>query len=319
MPSSIDLDFSNQSVIFLMGPTASGKTGIAIALAQQLPIEIISVDSALVYKDMNIGTAKPTEEELIKAPHHLIDFLDPAQNYSVAQFREDALYWIENIFERGKIPLLVGGTQLYHRALLYGLSDLPQADPKLREKFQLMVKKHGLDYLHQQLAHIDSAAAAKIHPNDPQRIIRALEVYELTGQALSQLQQQSKKISFPFAYKKIILNPSREILRENIAIRFHQMLEQGFVDEVRKLYSRDDLDENMPSMRAVGYRQVWSYLAREIDYQQMIELAINATRQFAKRQVTWLRKEQDGLFLNDYQNPAVLLPQILDYLQLNNN
>jgi len=293
-------------VVFVMGPTASGKTSLAIELVQlvrQQPFEIISVDSALIYKGMDIGTAKPTDKELAMAPHHLIDFLDPALSYSVADFRRDALAKIEDIHNRNKIPLLVGGTMLYHRALMYGLSQLPSSDDQIRQRLNDIIAEKGSDYLHQQLSLVDPLSAKKIHPNDPQRIQRALEVYEITGQPLSLLQQQSKQQVLQYPIYKIVIAPkSREILRERIAIRFKQMLDAGFVDEVKKLYQREDLSLDLPSMRSVGYRQVWEYLQNQISYDEMFEKGINVTRQFAKRQMTWLRKEQDALWLESENN-----------------
>ncbi|MFK5895319.1 MAG: tRNA (adenosine(37)-N6)-dimethylallyltransferase MiaA [Pseudomonadota bacterium] len=285
-------------VVFIMGPTASGKTSLAIELVERHPFEIISVDSALIYKDMDIGTAKPSQQELEIAPHHLIDFLDPALSYSVADFRRDALAKIEDIHNRNKIPLLVGGTMLYHRALLYGLSQLPSSNSKIRQRLTDIMLEKGSDYLHQQLRLIDPLSAKKIHPNDPQRIQRALEVYEITGKPLSTLQQQSKQQALELPVYKIVIAPkNREILRERIAIRFKQMLVAGLIGEVKKLYQRDDLSLDLPSMRAVGYRQVWEYLEDQLSYDEMLEKGINVTRQFAKRQMTWLRKEPDALWL----------------------
>ncbi|MFK5986343.1 MAG: tRNA (adenosine(37)-N6)-dimethylallyltransferase MiaA [Pseudomonadota bacterium] len=293
-----DHNLNKKPVVFIMGPTASGKTGLAIELVQKYPFEIISVDSALIYKDMDIGTAKPTAEELKIAPHHLIDFLDPSLSYSVADFRADALAKIENIHKRDKIPLLVGGTMLYHRALLYGLSQLPPSNAQIRESLNQLLADKGGDYLHQQLSLVDPVAAKRIHPNDPQRIQRALEVYQITGIAMSVLQQQSQQqaLGYPF-YKMVIAPKNRERLRERIAIRFEQMIKEGFIEEVKKLHQRGDLSLDLPSMRCVGYRQVWEYLENELSYTEMLEKGINVTRQFAKRQMTWLRKEQDVLWL----------------------
>ncbi len=297
------------AVVFIMGPTASGKTSLAIELVKQSQthsFEIISVDSALIYKGMDIGTAKPSHQELEIAPHHLIDFLDPALSYSVADFRRDALAKIEDIHSRNKIPLLVGGTMLYHRALLYGLSQLPSSDNQIRQDLNRIIAEKGSNYLHQQLSLIDPVSARKIHPNDPQRIQRALEVYQITAIPMSVLQQQSRQQVLQFPVYKIVICPeNRELLREKIAIRFQQMIDAGFIDEVKKLYQRDDLSLNLPSMRAVGYRQVWEYLEGRISYDEMFERAINVTRQFAKRQMTWLRKEQSALWLesSNSENP----------------
>lgn len=302
------------SAVFIMGPTASGKTDLAIELVKHYPFEIISVDSALVYKDMNIGTAKPSKEELAIAPHHLIDFLDPAQTYSTASFRNDALRAMEDIHARNKIPLLVGGTMLYHRSLLYGLSELPEADEAIRAKLEAEAKLNGAEFMHRKLTEIDPQAAKKIHPNDPQRVQRALEVYEISGKTMTQLQQENQAEALPWNVYKIIIAPeSRELLRERIAIRFKQMIEQGFIEEVRQLYKRDDLDLSLPSMRAVGYRQVWEYLQGKMTREQMIERGITITRQFAKRQMTWLRREQDAIWIATEADDN--FKQAVNYLQ----
>lgn len=302
------------TAVFIMGPTASGKTDLAIELVKHYPFEIISVDSALIYKDMNIGTAKPTKEELAVAPHHLIDFLDPAQSYSTAAFRADALQAMEDIHARNKIPLLVGGTMLYHRSLLYGLSELPKADEAIRAKLQAEAEVHGAEFMHQKLTAIDPQAAKKIHPNDPQRVQRALEVYEITGKSMTQLQQENLAEALPWDTYKIIIAPeSRDLLRERIAIRFKQMIEQGFIEEVQGLFKRGDLDLSIPSMRAVGYRQVWEYLQGKMNKEQMIERGITITRQFAKRQMTWLRREEDALWIATEADD--IFQQAVNYLQ----
>lgn len=256
-------------------------------------MEIISVDSALVYRDMNIGTAKPEPDILARAPHRLIDFLDPAEAYSAARFREDALREMHDIVQAGRIPLLVGGTMLYFRALLEGLAELPSADEELRAELLAEAQEKGWEAMHMQLASVDPEAAKRIHPNDPQRIQRALEVYRLTGTSLTEWQTQPVE---PLPYQAILIGlmPSdRAWLHERIALRFHRMLEQGLVDEVRALYQRGDLNIDMPSIRAVGYRQVWQYLQGEISYAEMVERGIIATRQLAKRQMTWLRSMQN--------------------------
>jgi len=280
--------------LFIMGPTASGKTGLAIKLMEHYPIELISVDSALVYKDMDVGTAKPTKEELEKAPHRLISFLDPAEAYSAADFRKDALREMAEITSRNKIPVLVGGTMLYYRALEYGLADLPEADPEIRKKLTAQAKESGWDALHQRLEAIDPLAAKRIHPNDPQRIQRALEVYELTGKSLTEHHQAASQEALPYRLLKIALVPEdREWLRELAKLRFEQMLNQGFMDEVKTLYDRDDLNKDLPAIRAVGYRQAWEYLEGKLSEEEMKERAVIATRQLAKRQMTWLRSEKN--------------------------
>ncbi len=277
-----------------MGPTASGKTDLAIYLTEHFPVDIISVDSAMVYKGLNIGSAKPSAEELAKAPHRLIDVVDPLDIYSAAQFRNDALKEMAEITQAGRIPLLVGGTMLYFRALLYGLSELPAADEATRQKLELEAKELGWDKMHQRLAEVDPEAAARIHPNDPQRISRALEVYEVTGKAMSQLQREQKAEPLPYQVLKLALIPSdRAMLHQRIEKRFKQMLQQGLIDEVKTLQERGDLHEDLPAIRAVGYRQVWDYLSERIDYTEMEERGVIATRQLAKRQFTWLRSEKD--------------------------
>ncbi len=283
--------------IFIIGPTASGKTGLAIKLMKHFPIEIISVDSALVYKDMDIGTAKPTADELAEAPHRLISFLDPSEAYSAADFRRDALREMADITAAGKIPVLVGGTMLYYRALEYGLAILPEADVDLREKLSAEAEIIGWDGMHKKLAKIDPASAERLHPNDKQRIQRALEVFELTSKSLTQHQiehQQDKQNALPYRLLKIALIPEeREWIRELADIRFRQMLENGFIDEMKALFARDDLHMDLPSIRCVGYRQAWQYLEGELEYEEMIERAVIATRQLAKRQMTWMRSEKN--------------------------
>ncbi len=289
--------------ICLMGPTASGKTDIAVHLVQHLPVEIISVDSVLIYKEMNIGSAKPDAATLAIAPHRLIDFLDPSQAYSVAEFRRDALAAMADITQQGKIPLLVGGTMLYFRALLGGLSELPAANAAIRKKLEAQAVDIGWQAMHTKLQQVDPVAASKIHPNDPQRIQRALEVYEISGKPLSVLQQKAKlENTLPYTVTKLIVSPEdRAVLHQRIEKRFHQMLESGFIDEVKTLYNRGDLNVNMPSMRAVGYRQVWEHLDNQRDYHSMVERGIVVTRQLAKRQLTWLRNEKDAIWLDSGQ------------------
>ncbi|WP_202803555.1 tRNA (adenosine(37)-N6)-dimethylallyltransferase MiaA [Gayadomonas joobiniege] len=272
-----------------MGPTASGKTALALAISERIPCEIISVDSALVYRGMDIGTAKPSEQERSLVPHHLIDILDPAQTYSAADFRLDALKLIEQIHARGKTPLLVGGTMLYFKALLEGLSPLPAADAKVRSELAQEAEICGWTGLHAQLAAIDPQSAAKIHPNDPQRINRALEVYRISGQTMSELTAGQDSV-FPYPVMQLAIGPQdRAVLHQRIEQRFRQMLAQGFEAEVLKLYQRGDLNADLPSIRCVGYRQMWDYLEKKSNYDEMTFRGIVATRQLAKRQMTWLR------------------------------
>ncbi|HHL2524274.1 TPA: tRNA (adenosine(37)-N6)-dimethylallyltransferase MiaA [Yersinia enterocolitica] len=275
--------------IFIMGPTASRKTALSIALRQQLPVELVSVDSALIYRGMDIGTAKPSAEELALAPHRLIDIRDPAESYSAADFRKDALKEMADITAAGRIPLLVGGTMLYFKALLDGLSPLPSADPQVRQRIEQQAAELGWEALHQQLAEIDPVAAARIHPNDPQRLSRALEVFFISGKTLTELTKISGE-TLPYRVHQFAIAPvSRELLHQRIELRFHQMLDAGFETEARALFDRGDLHTDMPAIRCVGYRQMWSYLSGEIDYDEMVYRGICATRQLAKRQMTWLR------------------------------
>jgi len=277
------------TVIFLMGPTASGKTALALQLAQRIPCEIISVDSALIYRGMDIGTAKPTRAEQALVPHHLLDIRDPADAYSAADFRRDAFACIEDIVQRGKIPVLVGGTMLYYKALLEGLSPLPEADPAIRHQIEQEAATLGWQALHDELVRIDPVAGARIHPNDPQRLSRALEVYRITGQTLTAL-TQTKGDAFPYRAIQFAMSPEhRTQLRERISLRFHDMIAQGFEEEVRKLYQRGDLSPNLPSIRCVGYRQMWEYIEGSLSYDEMLYRGIVATCQLAKRQMTWLR------------------------------
>ncbi|MGZ8186340.1 MAG: tRNA (adenosine(37)-N6)-dimethylallyltransferase MiaA [Methylobacter sp.] len=287
---------NNSPAIFLMGPTASGKTALSVQLAQALNGEIISVDSALVFKGMDIGTAKPALEERGGIPHHLIDILDPAESFSAGQFKTQALALMADITRRNKIPILVGGTMLYFNALNSGLALLPEANPVIRNQLDQDLAQFGKEIMHQRLAKIDPEAAARIHPNDPQRVQRALEVYEISGQPLTSFFQKAQTQLLPYKRIKLIIAPQdRSILHDIIDRRFRQMLEQGLIDEVEALFKRGDLTENMPSIRAVGYRQVWSYLQGEYDFKTMTEKGIIATRQLAKRQFTWLRRETDAV------------------------
>jgi tRNA dimethylallyltransferase len=278
------------TVICLMGPTASGKTAIALELHAALPVDIVSVDSSQVYREMNIGTAKPTPVELARAPHRLIDIRDPLESYSAAQFCTDALDEIRKIFARGRTPLLVGGTMFYFRALEFGLSDVPAADPEVRRTLSEEARRVGWTAMHDRLRAIDPVRAARINPNDPQRIQRALEIHLLTGRMPSEFAGTAAP-SADYRLVKIALWPSdRTVLHKRIAQRFHEMLERGFIAEVEALYRRGDLNEALPSMRTVGYRQAWNYLTGMVDYNEMTTQAIAATRQLAKRQLTWLRR-----------------------------
>ncbi|MEZ0315842.1 MAG: tRNA (adenosine(37)-N6)-dimethylallyltransferase MiaA [Methylophilaceae bacterium] len=294
------------SAIFLMGPTASGKTGLAVELLQRLPIELISVDSALVYKGMDIGTAKPDAATLAVAPHHLIDVIEPTHVYSAAHFRKDALRLMADITARGKIPLLVGGTMLYFKALQGGLSQLPEADSDVRARLDAQALEVGWPGMHAKLADIDPATAARLEPGDSQRIQRALEVYELSGQTMTALHQQSAGDALPYKLLKIALVPSeRSVLHQRIATRFDTMLEQGFLDEVRRLRTGyPELGSETPAMRCVGYRQALQHLDGEYDLAELREKGIAATRQLAKRQLTWLRG-MDDIVEVDCLNPTM--------------
>lgn len=298
-----------------MGPTASGKTDLAIALTRHLPCDIISVDSAMIYRGMDIGTAKPTPEELARAPHRLIDICDPAERYSAADFRRDALREMAEITAAGRIPLLVGGTMMYFKALLHGMSALPSADPELRVRLQQEADERGWAALHRELAAADPVAARIIHPNNRQRLLRALEVLRLTGRPISSFWQsessgtsavatddkrdftyftrwqQDETASLPYTVTQLAVAPAdRAVLHERIERRFHQMLRAGFLEEVRSLMARGDLHPELPSMRCVGYRQALEYLSGHCDYDTFVSKGIAATRQLAKRQLTWLRK-----------------------------
>ena len=313
--------------IFLMGPTASGKTALASKLLEQLPCDIISVDSALVYKDMNIGTAKPGPEELLAAPHRLIDIRDPSKPYSVAEFREDALKEMQNITEAGRIPLLVGGTMMYFKTLKDGMTELPSANQAVRARISDEAKEKGWPFMHSKLQVIDPKSALRIHPNDSQRIQRALEIYEMVGISLTELQNRQQEglnnpsdrensQKFQYNVVSVALKPeSRALLHKRIALRFEQMLEQGLVDEVRALYERGDLNPDLPAIRAVGYRQVWDYLEGKVDYETMKDKGIIATRQLAKRQITWLRS-WDNVNWFDTDQPD-LAEKVLNLLSLN--
>lgn len=292
--------------IFLMGPTASGKTDLAMALADRLPVELISVDSALVYRGLDIGSAKPSASELARYPHHLIDICDPGESYSAGRFRSDALAAMADIVAAGKIPLLVGGTMLYFRALLEGMAPLPEADPAIRAELEVRAEHEGWPALHAELAQVDPELASQLHPNHSVRIERGLEVFRLTGVPLSQLRREQTRgsVSEGFDVTQLALLPrDRALLHQRIALRFRRMLEQGFVDEVQRLRARGDLHQDLPAIRAVGYRQVWQYLEGQLSYDAMVEAGIAATRQLAKRQLTWLRRWPDlaGIFTQDVE------------------
>ena len=302
------------AALFLMGPTASGKTALAIELRQHLPVEIISVDSALIYKGMDIGTAKPDAAELALAPHRLIDILDPSVAYSAADFRRDALAAMHEITAQGKIPLLVGGTMMYFKALLEGLSPLPSADPEIRAQIETRAAQEGWQVLHDELSRIDPIAGTRIHPNDPQRLSRALEVYYISGKTMTELTETAGE-NLPFnAYQFAIAPADRKILHQRIEMRFQMMLKAGFEDEVRALYQRGDLHPDLPSIRCVGYRQMWSYLAGEISYDDMVYRGICATRQLAKRQMTWLRG-WEGVQWLDSEQPEQSLKAVMQVLR----
>lgn len=282
-----------------MGPTASGKTGLAIELARGLPAEIISVDSALVYREMDIGTAKPSRALRAEVPHHLVDLLDPAEPYSAGRFRQDALAAMAEVRARGRVPILVGGTMLYFRALQRGLAELPQADAALRAELDAQAARSGWPALHDELARVDPVAAARIRPGDAQRIQRALEVWRLTGKPLSQLQAAGTTAPGGWRFLKLGLAPdTRASLHAVIERRFHDMMAAGFLAEVERLHGRGDLHPGLPSMRAVGYRQLWSHLTGECGLKEAVQSALAATRRLAKRQMTWLRAESELRWLS---------------------
>jgi tRNA dimethylallyltransferase len=303
--------------IFLMGPTASGKTGVAVELAQTLPVEIISVDSALVYRDMNIGTAKPDATTLAKAPHHLIDILDPTEAYSAAAFRRDALGLMKDITQRGKIPLLVGGTMLYFKALREGLNELPESNPVVRAALNAEIAQYGIRHMHLQLAQVDAKTARRLHPTDTQRIQRAMEIYRITGSPMSGLIGPQQNTPLPCRIIPIALIPGdRAQLHARIATRFKTMLELGLVDELHMLRKKYALHARMTAMRCVGYRQAWQFMEGEINDVQLLETGTAATRQLAKRQLTWLRAmpgniEVDCLLPDLTQKVINILSQLL--------
>lgn len=300
----------------LMGPTASGKSQLSMDLASVLPIEIISVDSALIYKGMDIGTAKPSPQEQEQVVHHLIDTHDPKESYSASEFVEDVHSLVKEIFARRKLPVLVGGTMMYYNALQQGMNDLPSADEAVRKKLRVLWQCSP-ETLHQQLEQIDPESALRIHPNDPQRLIRALEVYEVSGKTLTQLRAEPKPVLTAFELIKIGLIPEdRAKLHAQIGKRFTAMLEAGFLSEVKTLFEQGTLTADSTSMRSVGYRQVWLFLNGEYDYDTFVYKALVATRQLAKRQLTWLRKEADLIKIDPYQtSPKERLERVLELLK----
>ena len=299
-----DVQDKRPPAIFLLGPTASGKTDLAVALHEQLPCDLISVDSALVYRGMDIGTAKPDAATLARAPHRLIDIRDPADTYSAGDFRRDALEAMQEITDAGRIPLLVGGTSLYFRRLVAGDSNLPSADPAIRQALEAELQALGCPALHQRLAAIDPESAARIAPTDPQRTLRALELYQLTGKTRTQLWQEQEQQPFPWRCLQLGLAPEdRRLLHQRIELRFEKMLETGFIEEVEALKKRDDLHLGLASMRSVGYRQVWQYLDGELTRSELFEKGVAATRQLAKRQLTWMRSWKDLNWLSP-EEPA---------------
>jgi tRNA dimethylallyltransferase len=291
----------NKKAIFLMGPTAAGKTDAAIFLHEQYGCDIVSVDSALVYKQMDIGTAKPDAQTLKQAPHALVDIIEPWESYSAANFVNDAYGLMEQSQNQGNMPLLAGGTMMYYRSLQQGLSKLPEADKVIRAELEKAATEIGWQGLHQRLTRIDPESAARINKNDPQRIGRALEVHAITGQTMSELQQLDKGNQLDYEVLKIVIAPERALLHQRIEQRFEIMLKQGFIEEVEQLKANPKIKFNMPSMRCVGYRQVWQYLEGELNREEMIFKGIVATRQLAKRQWTWLRKEENAIWLDSTQ------------------
>lgn len=292
---------SKRTVVALMGPTAAGKTELSLRLAEALNGEIISVDSALIYRDMDIGTAKPNQQELRRVAHHLIDIRDPAESYSAAEFREDALRLIRQIHEQGKTALLVGGTMLYFKALIQGIADLPETNSKVRQQVQDQLEREGVEALHHFLASVDAVTAERLHTTDTQRVTRAVEVFLTSGKPLSQWHAEQSFEQLPFPLKQFAIAPAdRQQLHQRIEQRFDQMFEQGFVAEVERLYQRGDLSPELPSMRCVGYRQLWQYFAGESSLEEARYRGIVATRQLAKRQFTWLRSWENLQWLDTF-------------------
>ncbi len=316
----MSLSPSSRPVVYcLVGPTASGKTELAVELVKRFPVDLVSVDSAQVYRGMDIGSGKPDSETLAIAPHRLIDIRDPSDPYSAAEFRGDALENIHQILADGRIPVLVGGTMLYFKVLRDGLADLPTASPEIRVEIEQLAKTRGWPGVHERLHTIDPESAARIHPNDPQRLQRALEVYLVTGKTLSELHARERasgplQESVPFRMRFLALIPeSRQLLHDKIASRFQSMLQQGLVGEVEALFRRGDLSSDLPSVKSVGYRQVWQYLSGQIGYDEMVERGIIATRQLAKRQLTWLRSWPELTNLGGHSDNS--LKQALNILE----
>jgi tRNA dimethylallyltransferase len=304
----------NPPAILLMGPTASGKTALALELARALPCEIVSVDSALVYRGMDIGTAKPDRATLDAFPHHLVDIIEPHEAYSAARFRDDALAAMREIGERGRIPLLVGGTMLYFKALVEGLNELPEADPMIRLVIDTMAQEKGWPAVHARLKELDPATAARLEPTDSQRVQRALEIYYITGKTMGELLQKPRFVYFPYTPIRIALVPEdRAMLHERIESRFAEMLQAGLVQEVEQLREEYGLDATMPSMRCVGYRQALQHLDGVIDRNELMSHGVAATRQLAKRQLTWLRSIDDAQVFDCFEND--LAPRVLEYVQ----
>lgn len=301
--------------LMILGPTASGKTALALDIARRVPVEIISVDSALVYRGMDIGTAKPSADELAQVPHHLIDIREPSESYSAAEFSADAWQLIGDIEARGRLPLLVGGTMLYARTLLHPMDDLPGARPDIRARLDAEAAEHGWPFLHARLAELDPPTAQRLHATDAQRIQRALEIIEITGQPLSALQQAGQKPKAHPGIRIISLEPSeRSVLHARIAQRFQIMLDNGFIDEVKRLHARPDLHAELPAMRTVGYRQVWQMLDGERSPDTLVEAGVAATRQLAKRQLTWLRSLPVDMRLDCLREG--LVDDVMDFLRL---
>lgn len=301
-------------VVCLMGPTASGKTGLAVELAQYHNFEIISVDSALVYKGMDIGTAKPDADLLAKAPHRLIDIIDPTESYSAADFVLDAVDHVQDILSKGKTPLLVGGTMMYFNALQKGLAEMPNANPELRATIEQEALQKGWASLHEELHKVDPEAALRIHPNDPQRLQRAIEVYRLTGKTMTQFWSEQESVSLPFDMINMAVMPKeRSVLHERIEQRFYDMMDQGFLAEVEAFYRRGDLSIDMPSMRCVGYRQLWQHLNGDDLLDDAIFKGVVASRQLAKRQLTWLRGWEDLMIFDSLSKD--LVPDALNYIE----